>query len=78
VYRHNVALLDEASSRNVFRKCALLEEPCAPELQGIEAKILVACNGLPLALRVMGGLLSESRDPGYWKVGKPRKLKQYM
>jgi len=67
MYRHKVDLLDEASSRTLFRRCALLEKLCAPELQGIEAKILAACNGLPLALKVMGGLLIESRDPGYWE-----------
>lgn len=72
MHQHNVRIVDVASSRTLFRMRAGLKGTGALGLQCIEDEILAACNGLPLALKLMGGLLYKRRDLGFWKVGKAR------
>jgi hypothetical protein len=69
LYPHKVDLLDEAASRQLFRLRAKVSDGMDPALQEVEAAILKACGGLPLALRLVGGHLSKKKpDKATWKV----------
>ncbi|XP_047965776.1 putative late blight resistance protein homolog R1B-16 [Salvia hispanica] len=62
---HHVHLLDESVSKDLLCRIMFEEEDCPGELQGVVAKIGSDCSGLPLAIHVIGGLLSKverSRD----------------
>ncbi|KAK4413337.1 Late blight resistance protein R1-A [Sesamum alatum] len=61
--------LDEDKSWNLFCQEAFGQEDCPyPELVEIGKTIAKKCNGLPLAIVVIGGLLANSnRTPEYWE-----------
>ncbi|XP_047967999.1 putative late blight resistance protein homolog R1A-10 isoform X2 [Salvia hispanica] len=62
---HHVQLLDEFASWDLLCQIVFGEEDCPDELQEVAAKIGSDCSGLPLAIHVIGGLLSKverSRD----------------
>ncbi|XP_042045696.1 putative late blight resistance protein homolog R1B-16 [Salvia splendens] len=62
---HHVRLLNKSASRDLLCRIAFGEEVCPGELQGVAARIGSDCSGLPLAIHVIGGLLSKverSRD----------------
>jgi hypothetical protein len=63
-----VEVLDGAASRQLFRQSAGLRGDLEAALQVVEAAILAACGGLPLALRLMGGQLYKIKDEAVWKV----------
>ncbi|XP_047962221.1 putative late blight resistance protein homolog R1B-16 [Salvia hispanica] len=52
------------------------EQNCPPQLEGIAEKIVRKCRGLPLAIRVIGGLLGKSpRTQEYWEeIAKDKSL----
>ncbi|XP_047951753.1 putative late blight resistance protein homolog R1A-10 isoform X2 [Salvia hispanica] len=62
---HNLQLLNKAASWDLLRQIVFGEEDCPLKLQGIGSKIASECGGLPLAIHVIGALLSKverSRD----------------
>ncbi|XP_047965788.1 putative late blight resistance protein homolog R1B-16 [Salvia hispanica] len=62
---HHVRLLNKSASRDLLCQIVFGEEDCPDELQEVAAKIGSDCSGLPLAIHVIGGLLSKlerSRD----------------
>ncbi|KAL1531582.1 putative late blight resistance protein R1B-16 [Salvia divinorum] len=62
---HHVQLLNKSASRDLLCRIVFGEEDCPGELKGVAAKIGRDCSGLPLAIHVIGGLLSKverSRD----------------
>ncbi|KAL0341440.1 UNVERIFIED_CONTAM: putative late blight resistance proteinR1A-10 [Sesamum calycinum] len=60
--------LDDAKSWNLLCEKVYGQKSCPyPELEGIGKNIANGCKGLPLALVVIGGLLSKSNmQPEYW------------
>ncbi|KAL0440928.1 UNVERIFIED_CONTAM: putative late blight resistance proteinR1B-16 [Sesamum radiatum] len=62
--------LDEDKSWNLFCQKAFGEDNCPyPELEEIGKTIAKKCNGLPLAIVVIGGLLANSnRALEYWEL----------
>ena len=69
--QHQVQLLSESESWNLLHQLVFGEEDCPPVLQEIGQKIAGDCWGLPLAISVIGGLLSKmERSKGVWeKIG---------
>ncbi|XP_042041291.1 late blight resistance protein R1-A-like [Salvia splendens] len=62
---HHVRLLNKSVSRDLLCRIVFGEEDCPDELQEVAAKIGSDCSGLPIAIHVIGGLLSKverSRD----------------
>jgi hypothetical protein len=68
LHPHHVATLGETSARQFFRQRAGLHGDPEAAVLHLEAAILAACGGLPLALRLMGGQLNGKRDEASWKV----------
>ncbi|XP_047978795.1 putative late blight resistance protein homolog R1B-16 [Salvia hispanica] len=68
---HHVQLLGKSESWNLLCQLVFGEEECPPELQDIGRKIASDCGGLPLAISVIGGLLSNmERSKDVWrKIG---------
>ncbi|XP_057780094.1 putative late blight resistance protein homolog R1A-10 [Salvia miltiorrhiza] len=65
---HQVQLLSESQSWDLLSQIVFGEEDCPHELQGIGKKIASDCGGLPLAINVIGGLLSKvERLKGVWE-----------
>ncbi|XP_047940564.1 putative late blight resistance protein homolog R1A-3 [Salvia hispanica] len=65
---HHVQLLDEVVSRDLLCQIVFGEEDCPSELQEVAAKIGSDCSGLPLAIHVIGGLLSKvERSREVWE-----------
>ncbi|XP_047948745.1 putative late blight resistance protein homolog R1B-16 [Salvia hispanica] len=56
---HNLQLLNKAASWDLLRQTVFGEENFPLELQEIGTKIARECGGLPLAIHVIGGLLSK-------------------
>ncbi|XP_057771557.1 putative late blight resistance protein homolog R1A-10 [Salvia miltiorrhiza] len=56
---HQVQLLSESQSWDLLSQIVFGKEDCPHELQGIGKKISSDCSGLPLAINVIGGLLSK-------------------
>ncbi|KAL1562184.1 putative late blight resistance protein R1B-16 [Salvia divinorum] len=69
--QHKVELLSESESWNLLRQLVFGEEDCPLALQVIGQKIASDCDGLPLAISVIGGLLSKmERSEDVWeKIG---------
>jgi hypothetical protein len=63
-----VEVLDEVASRQLFRQSAGLRGDPEASLREVEAAILAACGGLPLALCLIGSQLYKSKDEASWKV----------
>ncbi|KAL0342837.1 UNVERIFIED_CONTAM: putative late blight resistance proteinR1B-16 [Sesamum calycinum] len=65
---HKMQFLKEGESWNLLCKKVFGEKDCPPELEDIGKAIARNCGGLPLAIVVIGGLLSkESRRQEYWR-----------
>ncbi|KAL0440941.1 UNVERIFIED_CONTAM: putative late blight resistance proteinR1A-10 [Sesamum radiatum] len=66
---YRMHFLDGNKSWNLFCQKAFAQEGCPyPELEEIVENIVESCNGLPLAIVVVGGLLANSnRTREYWK-----------
>ncbi|KAL1561257.1 putative late blight resistance protein R1A-10 [Salvia divinorum] len=65
---HQVPLLSESESWNLLHQLVFGEEECPLVLQKIGRKIAKDCSGLPLAICVIGGLLSKmKRSKDVWK-----------
>ncbi|XP_058112026.1 putative disease resistance RPP13-like protein 3 [Magnolia sinica] len=61
---HQIRLLDESESWALFCKKAFpgkLAPPCPPNLEELGRKIAGRCGGLPLAITVLGGVLSRKQ-----------------
>ncbi|XP_047968392.1 putative late blight resistance protein homolog R1A-10 [Salvia hispanica] len=69
--QHHVQLLSKSKSWNLLYQLVFGEEDCPPELQDIGRKIANGCRGLPLAISVIGGLLSviERSEDAWEKIG---------
>ncbi|KAL1561246.1 putative late blight resistance protein R1A-10 [Salvia divinorum] len=69
--QHQVQLLSESESWNLLHQHVFGEEECPLVLQEIGRKIAKDCGGLPLAISVIGGLLSKmERSEDVWrKIG---------
>ncbi|XP_057772155.1 putative late blight resistance protein homolog R1A-10 [Salvia miltiorrhiza] len=57
--QHQVQLLNKSEGWNLLRQIVFGEEDCPHDFQGIGEKIASDCGGLPLAINVIGGLLSK-------------------
>ncbi|XP_047979974.1 putative late blight resistance protein homolog R1B-14 isoform X2 [Salvia hispanica] len=65
--QHQVRLLSESESWNLLHQLVFGEEECPLVLQEIGRKIAKDCGGLPLAVSVIGGLLSKmERSKDVW------------
>ncbi|KAL1537967.1 putative late blight resistance protein R1B-16 [Salvia divinorum] len=71
-----VDFLDYKNSWDLFCEVAFAEQNCPPQLERIVEKIVGKCRGLPLAIRVIGGLLGKSlRTQEYWEeIAKDKSL----
>nr|XP_024393635.1 TMV resistance protein N-like [Physcomitrium patens] len=79
VYKMNVEELDEGASMKLFITYSCGQENLPNELNEIAKKIVRACNGLPLSLKVMGAFLKENKRLRCWeralqKLKKGREL----
>ncbi|PIN07255.1 Apoptotic ATPase [Handroanthus impetiginosus] len=59
---YKLAPLPEEKSRKLFYRKAFLGNPCPPYLEEISKSILKRCEGLPLAIVVIGGLLATKNN----------------
>ncbi|XWS47720.1 hypothetical protein CRYUN_Cryun13aG0008500 [Craigia yunnanensis] len=67
---YDLHFLSEENGWMLFCKKAFIasaDSHCSPQLEEIGEKIVEKCAGLPLAIIVMGGLLSTKRNLGEWK-----------
>ncbi|KAL0323261.1 UNVERIFIED_CONTAM: putative late blight resistance proteinR1B-14 [Sesamum angustifolium] len=66
---HQVNLLKDDDSWNLLRqKVFAPEETCSPELEKVGKRIAKGCRGLPLAIHVIGGILSQAkRSEDFWE-----------
>ncbi|KAL2229736.1 UNVERIFIED_CONTAM: putative late blight resistance protein R1B-16 [Sesamum indicum] len=58
---HQMRLLNKFESWNLLHQKVFGEDKCPPEFEKIERNIASDCGGLPLAIHVIGGLLSEAK-----------------
>ncbi|KAG8388750.1 hypothetical protein BUALT_Bualt02G0157800 [Buddleja alternifolia] len=58
---HKMRLLNDRESWNLLREKVFLQETCPPELEQVGKQIAKNCGGLPLALHVIGGTLSQTK-----------------
>ncbi|KAL6584718.1 hypothetical protein OROMI_004007 [Orobanche minor] len=69
---HQVQLLNRSKSWDLLRQIVFGEEDCLDDddvLQGMGEKIASDCGGLPLAINVIGGVLSKvERSEKVWEV----------
>ncbi|XP_077215885.1 putative disease resistance protein RGA3 [Tasmannia lanceolata] len=66
---YNLGCLDEDDSWSLFRGRAFIVESSdvSPNLLAIGKEIVKKCNGLPLAIEALGGLLRSNTDENKWK-----------
>ncbi|KAL0385150.1 UNVERIFIED_CONTAM: putative late blight resistance proteinR1A-10 [Sesamum radiatum] len=64
---HNMSLLNPNASWELLRKTVFGQEGCPLELEKIGWKIAQNCKGLPLAIVVIGGLLSKDSKQKDWE-----------
>ncbi|CAA2984372.1 late blight resistance homolog R1B-17 [Olea europaea subsp. europaea] len=65
---HQMHFLNEEQSWNLFLEKVFGQENCPPELEDIGRTIAKNCQGLPLTIVVIGGLLSNSsKTRDYWE-----------
>ncbi|XP_022852109.1 putative late blight resistance protein homolog R1A-3 [Olea europaea var. sylvestris] len=65
---HRVRFLNDEESWKLFRLKVFGKGFCSIELEEIGKKIAQNCRGLPLAVAVIGGLLSKAtKTPHYWR-----------
>ncbi|KAH6816674.1 hypothetical protein C2S51_021494 [Perilla frutescens var. frutescens] len=66
--QHEVQLLEESESWNLLHRTVFGEEDCPYALEEIGRKIARDCGGLPLAINVIGGVLSKAeRSRDVWE-----------
>ncbi|KAL0365962.1 UNVERIFIED_CONTAM: putative late blight resistance proteinR1C-3 [Sesamum radiatum] len=67
--RYQVNLLKDDESWNLLRQNVFApEETCSPELEKVGKRIAKGCRGLPLAIHVIGGILSQAkRSQDFWE-----------
>ena len=66
--RVNMQLLDASQSTELFSMQAFTtNEPCLPYLEHVSKKIVSACDGLPLSLKVMGTILHGEKRLRVWE-----------
>ncbi|KAL1546803.1 putative late blight resistance protein R1B-16 isoform X1 [Salvia divinorum] len=66
--QHQVQLLSKSDSWNLLHQLVFGEEDCPLEIQEVGQKIACHCGGLPLAINVIGGLLSKiERSKDVWE-----------
>ncbi|KAI3450840.1 hypothetical protein Pfo_007505 [Paulownia fortunei] len=66
--RHQMCLLDESNSWDMLHQKVFGEVKCPNSLERIGKKIASNCGGLPLAIQVIGGLLSKAkRTKEFWE-----------
>jgi len=77
IFAHELDLLSDADAKQLFREYADLDPTFqlpSKQLRNVENGIIAACAGLPLALRLVGALLSgndgELRPLVEWEVSK--------
>ncbi|KAK4425893.1 putative disease resistance protein [Sesamum alatum] len=58
---HQMHLLTKSESWNLLHQKVFGEDNCPHELENIGRRIASYCGGLPLAIHVIGGLLSEAK-----------------
>ncbi|KAL0357376.1 UNVERIFIED_CONTAM: putative late blight resistance proteinR1B-16 [Sesamum calycinum] len=68
-WHHQMNLLKDDESWNLLRqKVFAPEETCSPELEKVGRKIAKNCRGLPLAIHVIGGILSQAKtSQDFWE-----------
>ncbi|KAL0357371.1 UNVERIFIED_CONTAM: putative late blight resistance proteinR1B-17 [Sesamum calycinum] len=68
-WHHQMNLLKDDESWNLLsQKVFASEETCPPELEKVGKKIAKDCRGLPLAIHVIGGILSQAkRSQDFWE-----------
>uniref|UniRef100_A0A7N2LBL1 CC-NBS-LRR protein n=1 Tax=Quercus lobata TaxID=97700 RepID=A0A7N2LBL1_QUELO len=73
---HFLEGLDETQSWSLFKKMAFGEgeEPKSASFVNIGNEILKKCGGVPLVIRVIGGLLSLKKTEGEWELFKKNEL----
>ncbi|KAH6808644.1 hypothetical protein C2S51_026427 [Perilla frutescens var. frutescens] len=59
-WQHELQLLKESESWNLLHRTVFGEEDCPYVLEEIGRKIACGCGGLPLAINVIGGVLSKA------------------
>ncbi|KAL1531512.1 disease resistance protein RPH8A-like [Salvia divinorum] len=64
---HKMKLLDSDKSWELFLKKAFTNGTCPQELESIGRRILEKCDGLPLAISVVGGILVETQTTSRWQ-----------
>ncbi|KAL0335555.1 UNVERIFIED_CONTAM: putative late blight resistance proteinR1B-12 [Sesamum radiatum] len=66
---HQMNLLKDDDSWNLLRqKVFVPEETCSSELENVGKKIAKDCRGLPLAIHVIGGILSQAKtNQDFWE-----------
>ncbi|XP_077215792.1 putative disease resistance protein RGA3 [Tasmannia lanceolata] len=66
---YNLGCLDDDDSWSLFRGRAFIVESSdvSPNLVAIGKEIVKKCNGLPLAIEALGGLLRSNTDENKWK-----------
>ncbi|CAK9160928.1 unnamed protein product [Ilex paraguariensis] len=69
-FPHELQLLNEEDSWELFCRKAFtdnLNKSCPPELEETGREIVGKCDGLPLAIIVLGGLVSRKRNLNEWE-----------
>ncbi|KAI3464152.1 hypothetical protein Pfo_020815 [Paulownia fortunei] len=65
---HQMHFLDEVESWKLLREKVFGQEYCPPKFEKIGVKIANNCGGLPLAITVIGGLLSTAKQKkDFWE-----------
>jgi hypothetical protein len=70
LHQCKVTGVGQEAARKLFRQAAKVDAALQllAGLQTTEEQILKICNGLPLALELVGGHLSNNLDPSSWQV----------
>ncbi|KAL8056606.1 hypothetical protein ABFS82_04G130000 [Erythranthe guttata] len=63
---YQLNLLEKSQSWDLLREKIFAEERCPDELEGTGKSIAKKCNGLPLALVVIAGVLAKSKTKEHW------------
>ncbi|CAM6072457.1 unnamed protein product, partial [Sphagnum tenellum] len=77
-YLHNMALLDTTNSRHLFNWHAFHSADAIHDFQELAEKVADACDGLPLALEVIGRFLFDKRGDDALQKTWPHTTKALM
>ncbi|XP_029130041.1 disease resistance protein RPP13 [Cajanus cajan] len=70
---YTLPFLDKEQSWELLSKKVFLGEECPPDLEPLGKEIAESCDGLPLAIIVMAGILAKkNKSPGEWSRIKDR------